>query len=173
MALNFVILEYDHIQEVQEMILYHGSKMVVSSPEIRIPRYNKDFYYGFYCTLYPEQAIRWATRFNGVGYLNEYEYTENETLRIKRFPEMTEEWLDFLVSCRLGNPHDYDIVEGPMANDTIFNYVQNYADGKISREAFWALARFKRPTHQISFHTARALTTLSFVKAEEVHDEKQ
>lgn len=67
---------------------------------------------------------------------------------------------------------NYDIVEEPMANDTIFNYVQNFVDGKISREAFWALAKFKNPTHQISFHTARALATLSFVKGSEVRDEK-
>ena len=59
-----------------------------------------------------------------------------------------------------------------MANDTIFNYVQNFVDGKISREAFWALAKFKKPTHQISFHTARALATLSFVKGSEVQSEK-
>ncbi len=154
------------------MILYHGSKSIVEAPEIRIQKYNKDFYFGFYCTLYPEQAIRWATRFNGVGFLNEYTYTPNAALNIKRFPDMSEEWLDFIVSCRLGNPHGYDIVEGPMANDTIFNYVQNFADGKISREAFWALAKFKKPTHQISFHTARALATLQFLKATEVHDEK-
>ena len=154
------------------MILYHGSKVIVESPEIRIQKYNKDFYFGFYCTLLPDQAIRWAVRFNGVGYLSEYLYTPDGSLRIKQFPEMSEEWLDFIVSCRLGNPHDYDIVEGPMANDTIFNYVQNFADGKISREALWELAKFKRPTHQISFHTARALTTLSFVKGSEVRDEK-
>lgn len=59
-----------------------------------------------------------------------------------------------------------------MADDTIFNYVQNFADGKISRETFWELAGFKRPTHQISFHTAHALTTLSFVKGVGVRDEK-
>ena len=154
------------------MILYHGSKMIVESPEIRIAKYNKDFYFGFYCTLFPEQAIRWATRFNGTGYLNEYLYTPNEHLNVKIFPEMTEEWLDFIVSCRLGHSHNYDIVEGPMADDTIFNYVQNFVDGKISREAFWALVKFKKPTHQISFHTARALTALSFVKGSEVHDEE-
>ena len=119
-----------------------------------------------------EQAIRWAIRFGGTGYLNEYEYMPNETLKTKRFPEMSEEWLDFIASCRVGHPHEYDIVEGPMANDTIFNYVQNFVDGKISREAFWALAKFKKPTHQISFHTARALATLTFVKGVEVHDEK-
>ena len=154
------------------MLLYHGSKTIVESPEIRIQKYNKDFYLGFYCTLLPEQAIRWATRFDGIGYLNEYLYTPNDTLRVKHFPEMSEEWLDFIVSCRLGYPHDYDIVEGPMADDTIFNYVQNFVDGKISREAFWELAKFKKPTHQISFHTVRALTTLSFVKGREVHDEE-
>lgn len=154
------------------MLLYHGSKDIVESPEIRIQKYNKDFYFGFYCTILPEQAIRWATRFDGIGYLNEYEYVPQDDLKIKKFSQMSEEWLDFIVSCRLGHSHEYDIVEGPMANDTIFNYVQDFADGKITREAFWALAKFKKPTHQISFHTARALTTLSFIKAYEVQDEK-
>ena len=75
---------------------------------------------------------------------------------------MTEEWLDFIVACRHGNTHDFDIVEGPMANDTIFNYIQDFMDGNISREAFWALAKFKKPTHQICFHTQKALDTLTF-----------
>lgn len=134
-------------------------------------RYHKDFYYGFYCTRLKEQAHRWAIRYHGPGVINEYRYVPNPALRVLTFPGMTEEWLDFIVACRLGQSHDYDVVEGPMANDTIFNYVQNYVDGKISREAFWALARFKRPTNQISFHTARALSTLTFVRAYEVHDE--
>lgn len=154
------------------MILYCGSKTIMDSPEIRIQKYNKDFYFGFYCTLLPEQAIRWAIRFDGVGYLNEYRYTPDERLKVKQFPKLSEEWLDFIVACRLGYPHEYDIVEGPMADDTIFNYVQNFVDGKISRKAFWELARFKRPTHQISFHTARALATLAFVKGVEVRDEE-
>ena len=46
-------------------------------------RYNKDFYFGFYCTLYPEQAIRWAIRFDGIGYLNEYSYTPDDSLKVK------------------------------------------------------------------------------------------
>lgn len=154
------------------MILYHGSKSIVQWPEIRIQRYNKDFYFGFYCTLFPEQAIRWETRFNGVGYLNEYQYTPDDTLKVKSFSDMTEEWLDFIVSCRLGHSHEFGIVEGPMANDTIFNYVQNFVDGKISRAAFWELAKFKRPTHQISFHTARALATLSFIQGKEIRHEE-
>lgn len=156
----------------QNLILYHGSKEVISYPEIRTSRFHKDFYFGFYCTVYFEQAKRWATRFHNTGFINEYTYVPNNELNVLCFPEMTEEWLDFIVSCRLGKSHGYDIVDGPMANDTIFNYVQNFVDGKISREAFWALARFKRPTHQISFHTARALSTLTFKKGYEVCNEK-
>ena len=156
----------------EEIILYHGSRQIVEFPEVRIARFNKDFYYGFYCTLFLEQAKRWAVRFDNGGVINEYVYVPDDTLKILKFPEMTEEWLDFIVSCRLGKPHDYDIVEGPMANDTIFNFVQNFADGKISREALWALAKFKRPTHQISFHTIRALTTLKFKKGYEITDEE-
>ncbi len=153
-------------------ILYHGSKDTVEFPEIRTARFHKDFYYGFYCTEMKEQARRWATRYTGVGVINEYIYTPDLSLRILRFSEMTEEWLDFIVSCRSCIANDYDIVEGPMANDTIFNYIQNFADGKISRSAFWELAKFKKPTHQISFHTARALATLTFKGGYRISDEK-
>ena len=155
-----------------KLTVYHGSKDIVEYPEIRITKYNKDFYFGFYCTTLREQAKRWATRFNGKGILNEYVYIPNDELIVKKFPEMSEEWLDFIVACRSGKSHRYDVVEGPMADDTIFNYVQNFLDGKISREAFWDLAKFKKPTHQISFHTAKALASLFFVKECEVEDEE-
>ena len=84
---------------------------------------------------------------------------------------MAEEWLDFIAACRNGVSHSYDIVEGPMADDTIYNYVQGFLDGKISRETFWSLARFKHPTHQISFHTERALETIRFIGGERVYEE--
>ncbi len=155
---------------METRILYHGSNQIVEFPEIRTAKYNKDFYFGFYCTIFPEQASRWATRYTGTGFVNEYVYTPNDSLIILTFPEMSEEWLDFIASCRLGNPHDYDIVEGPMANDTIFSYVQDFVDGKITRAAFWELAKFKKPTHQISFHTAKALSTIKFLKGYEVNE---
>lgn len=148
-------------------VLYHGSRYIVKHPEIRQVKYCKDFGTGFYCTVFKEQAVRWATRYPVTGYVNEFIYHESSALRIKYFEVMTEEWLDFITSCRNGSNHDFDIVEGPMANDTIFNYVQDFVDGVISREAFWALAKFKKPTHQICFHTEKALETLQFKGYEE------
>ena len=40
-----------------------------------------------------------------------------------------------------------------MANDTVWNYVNDFLAGRINRKQFWVLAEFKYPTHQISFHT--------------------
>ena len=155
---------------MSKTIIYHGSNVAVPNPQILINGYYKDFGYGFYCTNLEKQAKRWALTKKGASIVNNYSYIENKNLKALCFDEMTEEWLEFVVACRRGKEHDYDIVEGPMADDTIFNYVQNFVDGKISREAFWNLAKFKKPTHQISFHTARALTTLSFLKGIEVTD---
>ena len=74
--------------------LFHGSNVTVSHPEIRIHKYTKDFSWGFYCTDFERQAIRWATRYDRPGFVNVYTYTENPDLLVKTFPGLTEEWLE-------------------------------------------------------------------------------
>ena len=151
------------------MIVYHASDTEVRSPEIRKTIYAKDFGSGFYCTLNYAQAERWARRDrNRVPMVNHYAYECAPGLASRTFPEMTDEWLDFIADCRSGKDHAWDVVEGPMANDTVWNYVNDFVSGVISREAFWALARFKYPTHQICFHTPAALQCIKFLKAEEL-----
>lgn len=78
------------------------------------------------------------------------------------FTSRCDEWLDFIAACRRDIPHSYDVIEGPMADDTIWDYVEDFINGKISREAFWALAKFKHPTHQIALCTEKALACLTF-----------
>lgn len=142
--------------------LYHGSIETVEFPEIRKTKYTKDFSWGFYCTKSLEQAIRWAKRGTGSAVVNIYTYEEKQELNILKFEEMNNEWLDFIAQCRSGKVHEYDIVEGPMADDTIWNYVNDFLAGYISREVFWEIAKFKHPTHQISFHTIRGLDCLTY-----------
>ena len=151
---------------MEQRIIYHGSQEIVTHPEIRQSRFNKDFSSGFYCTIMKEQAVRWATRFPGAGYVSEFFYHPNPSLRTKVFEQMTEEWLDFVVDCRRGIKHDYDIVEGPMADDQIWDYVEEFVSGRISREAFWELVKFRHPTHQIVFCTAEALKTIRYERSE-------
>ncbi len=149
------------------MEVYHGGKEIIKVPEIRLGKYAKDFGTGFYCTELKEQAVRWARRYD-IPIVNLYNFQLNDNLKVLHFTEMTEEWLDFIVDCRNGKEHDYDIVIGAMANDQVYNYISDFVSGVLTREQFWVLAKFKRPTHQINFCTAEALKCLTFIKSEEV-----
>ena len=150
------------------MIIFHGSNTVVQSPRIIVNGHYKDFGYGFYCTEIEKQAKRWALTKRNNHVINRYIYTPSVSLNICKFDEMTEEWLDFVVDCRKGKEHNYDIVEGPMADDTIWDYIEDYTEGLISRAAFWELVKFKYPTHQITFCTEKAISTLEFEGSYEI-----
>lgn len=150
------------------MQIYFGSKVIVNKPKIITDGFYKDFGYGFYCTNFEKQAKRWALTKKNKHVVNVYSYAENENLNCLIFKEMSDEWLDFVVSSRQGERHDYDIVEGPMADDTIWNYVDDFARGLISRIAFWELVKFKYPTHQILFCTEAALKCLEDARSYEL-----
>lgn len=149
--------------------LYSGNSQIVEYPYVRIAKYTKDFSWGFYCTNHFEQAKRWVLR-HETKMVNVYEYHENNSLRIKKFSDVNQEWLEFVVNCRSGKTHDFDIVEGPMADDTIWNYIGDYMEGKTRQEQFFVMMKFKHPTHQISFHTLKALECLTFVRSEVIDE---
>lgn len=146
------------------MKVYHGSSVAVSVPEIRRGRFSKDFGDGFYCTTLLEQAKRWASR-KKPSVVSLYEYLPSEGLKVLEFTEMTDDWLDFIVNCRRGISHSYDIVIGAMANDQVFNYINDYVDGILTKEQFWVLAKFKKPTNQICFCSKNALKCLKYIES--------
>lgn len=150
-----------------KMFVYNGNYTQVQQPQIIYGRNTKDFGIGFYCTVIKEQAERWARRYD-TPIVNVYSLLIDGELDILEFKEMTDEWLDFIIDCRSGKPHNHDIVIGAMANDQIYNFVSDYIDGIITREQFWALAKFKYPTHQINFCTDKALKCLTFFRSEAV-----
>ena len=149
--------------------LYHGSSQIVVHPDLILNRRTKDFGFGFYVTSSKSQAESWAIRKSGnhgnpIVSVFELDSLYVTNLNNKIFEDMTEEWLDFITLCRSDRnfKHGYDTIEGPMADDTIFNAVGDFVAGDISREAFWALCKFKHPTHQIVFSTERSLGFLNF-----------
>ena len=151
--------------EYGNIFLFHGSNMIVSNPKILTNGHYKDFGYGFYCTRIEKQARRWAITKKNSHIVNVYSYEPNASLNILHFEKMTDEWRTFVVDCRMGVEHTYDIVEGPLADDTIWDYIEDYVQGMITKEAFWELVKFKYPTHQIVFCTENALHTLKFERS--------
>lgn len=149
---------------MNKKIIYHGSYTEIEFPEIRKHRFTKDFSWGFYCTEIQEQAEKWANKFTS-SVVNIYEVKDMSKLNIKSFEEYNDEWLDFVVGCRSGNTHNYDVVIGPMADDTIYDYIEAYSLGYMDKGQFFELMKFKYPTHQISFHTIKALDYIDFIES--------
>jgi len=149
------------------MKVFHGSYISIENPKIFKSRFPKDFGDGFYCSELEEQAIRWASRYD-TAIVSVFEYTPCESLKMLVFKKMTEEWLDFIVDCRSGVAHNFDIVIGAMANDQIYNYISDFIDGILTREQFWILAKFKHPTHQICFCNEKAVKTLQYIESNKI-----
>ena len=148
-----------------ERFVYHGSNIIVDKPKILTNGFFKDFGYGFYCTNLEKQAKRWAMTRKNNHVVNIYRVNNFDNLNLLTFEYMTEDWLNFIVNCRKGVEHNYDIVEGPMADDTIWNFIEDYIGGDISKEAFWELVKFRYPTHQIVFCNEKALQAVIFERA--------
>jgi len=53
--------------------------------------------------------------------------------------------------------HDYDIVEGPVANDDVADRINDYLAELVSKANFLKELAFHKPTHQICLCTVRSL----------------
>lgn len=159
------------------MRLYHGSTVAVRKPSLRPGRSNADFGKGFYTTSVLEQAVRWAhikcERENARrAVVSVYEFDEtlldNADWNIRSFTGADEPWLYFVTDCRKSRPHQYDLVQGPVANDKVFTTVNLFESGVLSVEAAILQLKAYKTYDQLSFHTAKTIGTLRFVESFEV-----
>lgn len=151
------------------MKVFHGSYTEVNEIDLTKGRSNLDFGKGFYVTNIRSQAEYWAMRtgrfYKTEGIVSEFEFYEraftDKMYKVLRFADYNEEWLDFVVLNR--DPiteeqrHDYDIVEGPVANDDVNDRIDDYLVGIIPKVDFLNELAHHKPTHQICFCTARSL----------------
>lgn len=144
------------------MIVYHSSDQCFVNPDVMHSRDALDFGKGFYVTRLKEQADKYAERFLKVGkdaYLHIFEYTPDSDLNIKVFDSYDEEWLDFVCNCRKGNDiySQYDIIEGGVANDKVYQTVDLYMAGIYNKEQALQNLIFEMPNNQLCFTSQRAI----------------
>lgn len=155
------------------MILYHGSYMTVDKPDIVHSRRNVDFGQGFYTTSILEQAVRWCGKFKNRGkdgILSKYSFDENNFAKCKvlKFESYSEEWLDFILSCRNGKDNtDYDVVIGGVANDRVFNTIELYFDHLIDKKEALRRLCYEKPNVQVCFRTQRVIDQFLFFEGSE------
>lgn len=155
--------------------LYHGSNVDISDIDLTLSRAGKDFGKGFYLNPNREQALLMAKRtanrmMSGEPIVNTYLFDENllqqedATLSIKVFEEYTIEWANFVLQNRRNLTalpiHSYDIMIGPIANDTVGLQMHRYLQGYISLERMIEELRFNKPSIQYFFGTELAISKL-------------
>ena len=166
---------------MDEKILFHGAIEEIKYPtDDRTTSRSTDFGDGFYLTQLQGQAEKWAiTKRNKAiekgwkqakAIVNVYSLDKEKVIRdfkSKYFSRMTDEWLDFIISNRNHEEHLYDYVEGPMADDYVYNFVSSLLQGDITREQFWEKAAFRYPTHQTMIRHD-AIYCLNYIECYEV-----
>ena len=100
--------------------------------------------------------MRYAQKFilrNRKGFINTYEYTPIEDIRIKKFEAYDGEWLDFVGACRIGEEvyKEYDVICGGIANDRVFNTLDLYFSNQMTKEEALKRLIFEKPNQQICF----------------------
>lgn len=143
--------------------LYHGSNVAIEQIDLSRSKRGKDFGQGFYLNANPDQAMEMAartTRFlnEGKPTLSCFEFDEDETIKnglnIKIFPEYSEEWAEFVVMNRKNNSdvqaHPYDIVIGPIADDTVGVQIRRFIMGYLSASALVEELKF-RGDHAVQY----------------------
>lgn len=152
------------------MKLYHGSNTVIERIELSKCKPFKDFGKGFYLTEIREQAEQMAKRtsaiYGGESVVTEFKFDETalNALVVKTFEEPGEEWALFIMANRDRNKvhpiHCYDIVIGPVADDTIATLFRNFDDGIIDLQMLVNGLKYKKVSSQYLFHSAEAIKYL-------------
>lgn len=152
------------------MRLYHGSNTIIEQIDLSRCKPYKDFGQGFYLTEIKEQAEQMARRtsaiYGGEPVVTEFEFDETalNVLSVKTFEEPSEEWALFVMANRSRNhlqpTHGFDIVIGPVADDTIATLFRNFDDGIIDLPMLVNGLKYKKVSSQYLFHSLEAIKYL-------------
>lgn len=157
------------------MKLYHGSDIAIVNVDLNKSRPFKDFGKGFYLSDVYEQALDMAKQRvqqkSGIGtpVVTTFEFDESVLtdgyLNVKMWTDYCVEWAKFVLRNRnrdLEHPcHDYDIVYGPIADDSVTFQLRRYQAGYLTIEQLIEELKFKKGiTFQYYFANEKAISKL-------------
>jgi hypothetical protein len=163
------------------MLVYHGSNVVVEKPMIIEPNRTLDYGSGFYTTMNFAQAETFANNVvnrnegHGIPTVSYYEVDYDKVLcelSVLKFDHPDEKWLDFVYANRTAKytGERFDVIIGPVANDSVYRVFRLYENGDIDRETAIIRLKATKLFNQMTFCTKAAIAELRFVKSEVVNN---
>ena len=169
------------------MKIYHGSAFVIEKPKLELGKKNNDYGQGFYTTPDVEMAKEWACQKKQDGYANEYELdiTELKVMDLESAEYNILNWIAILLANRnfilksnlsvsaknylleyfLPNVNNYDIVRGYRADDSYFNYANDFINNAISVRELEEAMKLGNLGIQMQLRTEKAFKKLKFIEA--------
>ena len=155
---------------MEKIRLYHTGFEEIRRPDVHRGRINADFGQGFYLSPDEEFSRRWArTRKGEATIINSYELTL-DGLKVMRL-ERNAEWFDIIYrnrSLAAGAPEGFDVVIGPIANDTIYDTWGITTSGLLTREQSLELLMIGNVYLQAVVRTEQAAERLRWLSAREL-----
>ena len=171
------------------MIIYHGSKDIIESPEFGKGNRKNDYGLGFYCTENVELAKEWACSNNETnGYANQYEIdlSSYKVLDLREEKYSILNWMALLLKFRtfdVNTPisvqakeyilenfyvdvEEYDVIIGYRADDSYFSFAKDFINNTISVEQLAEAMRLGELGIQIVLKSKKAFDTVKYISYE-------
>lgn len=160
-----------------EIILYHGSNVIVTKPDIKAGKSTHDFGRAFYLTTDMKQAQKWSRhkfRLDQSTYdfkflISRFSIDTNNLagLNIKTFQKPNKEWLKYVISNRnnvdFANSADYDLIIGPVVDGKgSWNTLSRFINEQLSFAKTIQLIKPDNLTDQWAFKSQEAIRILKY-----------
>lgn len=178
------------------MIVYHGSKSIISNPAVKGSNPTNDYGPAFYLTEDLNAAKSWACRNNSLGIVNKY-YVNSERYSKLRILDLTKKdvygvlnWIAILLhfrqldfSFRKNNEltlawiekyyidvSEYDAIKGFRADDSYFRFPLKFLSNDLAFEDLQEIFLSGNLGIQLAFMSEKAIKLLQYVDAIECED---
>ena len=177
----------------KEIIIYHGSHIILKEPIYGVGNPYNDYGLGFYCTYSLDLAKEWACDAFSGGYANKYKLNTNglKILNLNSKEYSIINWISVLLKNRKVtlstdieieamnyildnfnvNTDDYDIIIGYRADDSYFSYARDFLSNTITVKRLLEAMRLGNLGNQIVIKSKLAFSRLEFIGYEEAPQE--
>lgn len=157
------------------MELFHVGLDIIKDIDLKRGRTNADFGQGFYLSPNIDFSKKWAITSDSADTILNIYNLDCSDLNVLEFKERDEKWFQYIFENRIGYSDiykDYDVIIGPIANDTIFDLYGIVTSGLIANKLALMVLKEGPSFIQVVIKSDKAKSKLEFIKYEILNKEE-